>query len=213
MNRILIPICAALLLVGCNSAYFGMMESLGWHKRDLLVDRVKEARDEQQEAKEEFASALDQFMQVMQVEGGELEDQYRQLQQAYERSDEQAQQVREQVESVENVAEALFEEWEDELDQYQSGRLRDASEDQLRQTRQRYEELIEAMHSAEAKMEPVLLAFHDQVLFLKHNLNAQAIASLQTTATQIESDVAQLIEEMEASIRQADQFIAQMGQE
>jgi hypothetical protein len=60
-------------------------------------------------------------------------------------------------------------------------------------------------------MNPVLAAFKDQVLFLKHNLNAQAIASLGSTATQIEGDVARLIKEMEASIGEADDFIKQMG--
>ena len=56
-------------------------------------------------------------------------------------------------------------------------------------------------------MDPVLSAFQDQVLYLKHNLNAQAIVSLQGELVSIETDVAGLIKEMEASIKEADTFI------
>ncbi len=44
------------LLMGCSAAYYGTMEKLGYHKRDLMVSRVESARDAQQDAKEEFES-------------------------------------------------------------------------------------------------------------------------------------------------------------
>jgi hypothetical protein len=112
---------------------------------------------------------------------------------------------------VEDVAEALFDEWEAELDQYTSAPLRRSSARRLQQTRAQYGQLIQAMKRAEAKMAPVLAAFHDQVLFLKHNLNAQAIASLKGNLASIESDIAVLIREMEASIREANRFIDAMN--
>ena len=73
-----------------------------------------------------------------------------------------------------------------------------------------YEQLIRAMKRAEKKMDTVFAAFKNQVLFLKHNLNARATASLQNALTTIESDVAMLVGEMEASIREADTFISAM---
>jgi hypothetical protein len=60
-------------------------------------------------------------------------------------------------------------------------------------------------------MTPVLSAFKDQVLFLKHNLNARAVASLSDTVKGIEGDVGRLIAEMNASIAEANQFIEQMA--
>ncbi len=200
-----------LMLGGCQSAYYGTMEKLGWHKRDILVDRVQDARDEQEQAKQEFADALEQFLAVTQVDGGELEQRYRELSKAYESSADQAQAVRDRIDAVENVAEALFKEWQEELKEYSSKELRRSSETQLRQTRQRYEELIGAMHEAESRMDPVLAALHDQVLFLKHNLNARAIASLQETATNLQQDVARLIEQMQESIDRANKFIDEMN--
>ena len=42
----------------------------------------------------------------------------------------------------------------------------------MRQTRARYDQMIGAMKRAEGKLEPALQPLRDQVLFLKHNLNA-----------------------------------------
>ena len=69
------------------------------------------------------------------------------------------------------------------------------------------------MKRAESKMPPVLAKFKDQVLFLKHNLNAQAIASLKSELGTVESNINLLIKEMEASIKQADAFISSMTKE
>ncbi len=204
-------LCFALLnLTGCQKAYYKTMEKVGYHKRDIMVDRVQEARDSQEEAKDQFASALEEFSSVLNFKGGELEDKYKKLNSEYEESEDKAKDVRKRIESVENVAEALFEEWNEELTQYSSDSMRRNSEKQLKQTKRQYSQLIGAMKRAEKKIEPVLSAFRDQVLFLKHNLNAQAIASLKSELASVESNVAQLIKEMEASIAEADEFIKSM---
>ncbi|UCF95550.1 MAG: DUF2959 domain-containing protein [Desulfobacterales bacterium] len=189
------------------------MEKFGYHKRDLMVDRVQEARDAQEDAKEQFESALEKFTAVLQFDGGQLEDKYDQLKSEYDLSQSKADTVRGRIAAVEDVAEDLFAEWKAELDQYTNTSLRRNSERQLQQTRRQYSQLIGAMKRAEKKIDPVLLALRDQVLFLKHNLNAQAIASLQSELVAVEADVASLIKEMEASIREADTFINQMAKE
>jgi len=212
MNQVrYIPLIAAVMLVGCSSMYYSTLETFGVHKRDVLVDRVEEARDDQEEAKEDFRTALEKFAEVVNVQGGDLEAKYKELNNEYERCERGAQRVSNRIESIEDVAEALFAEWETELTQYTSSDLRAASERQLDDTRDRYRQLIGAMKRAESKMKPVLAAFHDRVLFLKHNLNAQAIASLQGEVVSLEQDVAQLIRDMEASIAEANAFIDSMS--
>jgi Skp family chaperone for outer membrane proteins len=207
-------VCFALVMgIGsCQSAYYGTMEKLGVHKRDILVDRVEEARDAQEEAKDQFKSALDRFSAVLRFDGGELEEKYRQLNEEYEDSLEGAEEVRERIDSVEDVAEALFEEWEKELEQYSRADLRRSSEKKLRETRTHYNRLIRAMRRAEKSMEPPLAAFQDQVLYLKHNLNARAITSLQGELASVKSDIGVLIREMEKSIAEADSFIKGLEQ-
>ncbi len=204
---------AALAVAGCQSAYYKTMEAFGYHKREILVDRVEDARDAQQDAKEQFQSALEKFSAVVDFRGGELEEKYKKLKSELERSESKADAVRKHIRSVEDVAEALFDEWEGELGQYTNENLRRSSEQKLAQTRQRYGQLIGAMQRAEVKIEPVLSAFRDQVLFLKHNLNAQAVASLHDELVSVEAEIASLIKEMEASIAEADAFIQAMAKE
>lgn len=198
------------MLTGCSSAKYGLMETFGYQKRDILVSRVETARDSQEEAKQQFRSALEKFMNVVGTPPSELQTTYEMLRDEHERSVARAKAVNGRVEAVEDVGEALFKEWEAELKQYKSDTLRNQSERELRQTRLRYDQLIAAMKNAESKMQPVLDAFSDQVLFLKHNLNAQAIASLKGTSAALQSDIQQLISDMEKSIAQANTFIEQM---
>jgi len=211
--RLLVVFAATFGLAGCQSIYYGTMEAFGYHKRDLLVERVEDARDAQQQAKEQFQSALEKFSALTDFAGGELESKYSQLSTELQKSESGAATVRKRISDVEDVGEALFEEWESELDRYTNEKLRRSSEQKLVQTRQRYSQLIGAMKRTEAKIGPVLAAFRDQVLFLKHNLNAQAIASLKAELASVEADVSSLIEEMEASIAEADSFIQAMAGE
>ncbi len=198
------------LMTACSTAYYGALEKVGIHKRDVMVDRVTDARNAQEEAKEQFQSAYEQFTSVVDVDGGDLESRYDVLNEAYEESKSKAENVHERITGVESVAKALFKEWESELAEYSSEALRRDSQKKLKQTRTQYNQLIAAMKRAEDKIDPVLAIFHDQVLYLKHNLNARAIASLRGELVSLEKDVSQLLQEMESSIQEADQFITHL---
>ncbi len=200
------------LLAGCQSAYYNTMEKMGRHKRDILVDRVEKARDAQQEAKEQFRSALERFGSVVAYDGGGLEEKYTLLQAEFDRCSERAEAVEDRIEAVEEVADALFAEWKTEIKDYSNPALRAESARSLEETRGRYGRLIAAMRRAEARIEPVLDAFRDQVLFLKHNLNARAVAALQNELVSMETDIGQLIREMEYSIAEAETFLQAMQQ-
>ena len=197
----------ALALGGCSTVYYNTMEKLGFEKRDILVDRVEDARDAQSDAQETFRSSLARFQSVVATPDTELKEKYEEIRDAYEDSVYAADEVRDRIDGVEDVSEALFAEWEEELDLYESASLRRSSEQQLRETRSQYQQLITRMHQAEDRMDPVLQAFEDQVLYLKHNLNAQAIGALENELGRIRSDVDSLIRNMEASIAESEAFI------
>lgn len=196
---------------GCSSTGIAIRESLGTPKREQLVDRVEETREAQEDAKTQFASTLEELQALSGFDGGELEAAYKRLDSQLDRAESRAERVREKIRSVDRVATALFNEWEDELDEYATESLREASARQLDETKQRFGDLLFAMRKAESKMAPVLAAFGDQVLFLKHNLNARAIASLDSTLGELEDEIAVLIRDMEASIAEANAFIDEMG--
>jgi len=214
MSRKLTCIAGTLFLVfglgGCSSAYYKTMESIGIEKRDILVDRVEDARDAQDSASEQFASALEQFRATVNFDGGDLEETYDRLNAEYEKSVAESEDVSERIDEVEDVAEDLFKEWERELEEYSRADLRRNSASLLNDTRKRYKQLMAAMRRAERSMEPVLEAFQDQVLVLKHNLNARAIGALRNELDSIERDTANLIAQMQKAIAEADAFIQSM---
>jgi len=209
MRAILLP-AVALLLVACQSAYYGAAEKVGYHKRDILVDRVEDSRDAQEEAEEQFQSALEQLSLLTNFDGGDLEEMYEELAQKYEDSEAAAANVSERIDGVEHVAGALFAEWEDEIGQYSNRRLKSESQAKLRETRKRYDAMVVALRRSEAKMDPVLVALKDNVLYLKHNLNARAVASLKVEFKSIEDDIEVLIGEMRKAIASSDAFIETM---
>ena len=200
-----------LMLSGCQSAYYSAMEKVGVHKRDILIDRVEETKDSQQESQEEFQSALERLTTLINFDGGELQDAYNQLNDDYESSLAAANEVSSNINKVEDVAEALFDEWNDELEQYKSASLKRESSKKLAATQRQFDQLLRSMRSAESKMEPVLSSLKDNVLYLKHNLNAQAVAAIKGEFTNLKRDIQVLMNDMNKSIADSNKFIEQMN--
>lgn len=209
LKRVLLLI-ASLVLVACESTYYNAMEKVGIHKRDILVDRVEEATESQREAQEQFRDALGQFRSVVSFDGGDLEKLYKRLNDSYEDSRAAAEEIRDRIDAVEAVAEALFEEWDDELSLYSNARLRSDSAAKLRDTQNRYSRLRKSLRRSEKSLAPVLANLQDNVLYLKHNLNASAISAIKGELATIDRDVTSLIATMEAAITESEGFIAQL---
>jgi len=209
---VLIAILWVLFFGGCSTAYYGAMEKVGIHKRDILVDRVEDARDAQSEAQEQFKSALEQFGEVIKIENTDLKKAYEKLNAEYEDSEKAANKVSDRIDKVESVADDLFEEWEEELKLYKSADLRRSSKQKLQNTKTRYREMLASMHRAEKSMTPILRTFRDNVLFLKHNLNAQAIGSLRAEFSTLKGEIDGLMKSMNGGIQTSNKFIADIKQ-
>ncbi|WP_275724442.1 DUF2959 domain-containing protein [Vibrio furnissii] len=199
-------------LTGCQSAYYSAMEKVGVHKRDIMIDRVEAAQDAQKDAQQELTSALDALSAFTQFDGGELESAYERINDQYQHSEDAAADVRERIAAIEDVAEALFDEWQGELKLYTSSKLRRASERKLNTTKASYQTMLKAMKRAEQKMTPVLNTLRDNTLFLKHNLNASAVGSLQGEFATLEQDIRTAITQMNAAIEESNQFLNQLKQ-
>lgn len=211
--RVLPGILAAVLLlgsVGCRSVYYAAWEQFGVEKRDLLKKAVIAARDEQKEASEQFKDAMTRLKEITRFDGGKLEAAYRELKGDAEDAEARAGAVRERIREVEHVSRDLFAEWEKEIGQIGTAKLRAGSEQQLRETRRRYDEMHTALTRAEQSMTPVLAQLKDYSLYLKHSVNAAAIASLKGEAADIQAEIGKLLSDMNASIAKADEFVRQM---
>jgi predicted nucleic acid-binding Zn-ribbon protein len=199
-------------LVGCQTAYYGAMEKIGIDKRDILVDRVEDVRDSQKDSQEEFQTAYQRLVVLTDFDGGDYEDIYNDLNDDYQNSKAAAERVSKKIDNVEEVANDLFDEWEDELDQYTNSKLRRASEDKLNATKRQFSQMLRSMHQAESKMAPVLATLNDNVLYLKHNLNAAAVSAIKGEFASLRTDISGLINEMSEAIKESDDFIATLQQ-
>jgi hypothetical protein len=202
--------CENPLKKAARKVEYSAYEMVGVEKRDLLKKRVDGARDEEKEAGKDFQDALTRLKAVYGFQGGKLEREYDKLNSAYEKASAQSKDVHQSVVKVETVAKDLFDEWEKEIDQMETASLKSKSQQQLESTKRKYSEMHQALKNSEAKMDPVLRKLKDHVLYLKHNLNAQAIASLKGESLHIQGDIEGLIQEMNKSIETADQFIKSM---
>ncbi|GAA5645471.1 MULTISPECIES: DUF2959 domain-containing protein [Vibrio] len=212
MRYLIAIVLSIVTLTGCQTAYYSAMEQVGYHKRDIMVDRVEDAKTSQQEAQQEFSSALESLSALTNFDGGDLEAVYNQINDKYQDSEQAAQDVRNRIAAIEDVSQALFDEWQDELDLYTSAKLRRSSEQKLRDTKSSYNSMIAAMKRAEQKMTPVLNTLRDNTLYLKHNLNASAIGSLQGEFADLEQDIQFAIKQMNAAIAESDKFLKQLNQ-
>ena len=212
MPYLIVIVLSIFTLTGCQSAYYSAMEQVGYHKRDIMVDRVEDAKESQQDAQEEFTSALEALSSLTNFSGGDLEDMYNQINDKYQDSEKAAQNVSDRIAAIEDVSDALFAEWQSELDLYTSDSLRSSSEQKLRDTKSSYQTMLSAMKRAEKKMDPVLNTLRDNTLYLKHNLNASAVGSLQGEFMSLEKDIAYAIKQMNAAIAESDKFLAQLKQ-
>jgi hypothetical protein len=208
LRRWMILCCVGLVSYGCTGLFYASMKRLGKEKRDILVSRISDGKKEQEKAAEQFQSAYEAFQSVTQFHGGDLEEASKKLTKEYEKSRDRANKVHEKIEGIDKVGRDLFREWSLEIDQMGDSRLKLDSKKLLRTAETRHERLIAQMRVSEERMKPVLRAFQDQTLFLKHNLNARAIASLKGQVTQIGDEVQAVIDGIKAANLEADKVIA-----
>ena len=206
----IVLLTAVISLTACETVVYDALEKVGYHKRDILIDRIDAAQASQTEGQEQFKSALEQFKSVINFDGGDLEVTYDLLNDEYEASVDAADEIHDRINSVENVADALFDEWQDELEQYSNASVRRDSERQLKDTRRRYSKVLGAMRRAENAIDPVLASLKDNTLYLKHNLNARAIASLKNELGTVDNDVNALLTAMQQAINESNAFIDEL---
>jgi chromosome segregation ATPase len=206
-----VAVCSTLLvLAGCATVQYSALEKVGIHKRDILVDRVEDARDSQTETREQLVSAYEELSSLIGYEGGELEEKYKRLSKQVERSQESTEELDGHLDDIDRVSEDLFDEWQSELELYSSATLRAEQEKKLALARKQFAMMRKRMQTARDRVDPVMAVLNDNVLFLKHSLNAQALAALRGQASVLEGQVDVLIRDMQIAIEEADAFIKRM---
>ncbi|MEM7433051.1 MAG: DUF2959 family protein [Pseudomonadota bacterium] len=216
MHKLILSLRAVTLLVlvvvigGCASAKYSALEKVGIHKRDILVDDVEDARDAQADTREELVSAYEELSTLIGHDGGELERQYDRLSKQVESAQDATDDLDDHLAAIDQVSNDLFEEWESELELYSSQALRNDQAQKLAESRQQFRQMRDSMQVARNRVDPVMAVLNDNVLYLKHSLNAQAVAALRGEAAKLEANVDALVRDMQVAIDEADSFISKM---
>src|SRR5690606_2082015 len=102
---VLVFLCifSCLTFSACNSMYYNALEKVGIEKRDLMMSRIKNAKESQTEAKETFTDALAQFKSIVSLPDSELNKKYDRLSSILKTSENKAKEVTSRINSVENV--------------------------------------------------------------------------------------------------------------
>jgi hypothetical protein len=200
-----------LLLAGCNAAYYKTMRTLGKEKRDILVQRIKDAKKDQDQTKQQLQTTMESFQALTGFQGGSLEKAYKRLNSDYENANSQAGKLHDKIQSIDQVSNDLFKEWQGEIGAMGNAKLKAQDTVMLRNAKTRQATYMRAMRRTEDQIAPVLKAFQDQVLFLKHNLNSRAIGSLKGTSATLQGNVADLIQSIDASSQEADKLISSLA--
>lgn len=199
--------CAKRIHKAVNDVKYSAYESVGMEKRDLFKREISNVKEDQEDTGEAFKDALTRLKEIYHVDGGDLEKQYTKLKNSLDDAKEESTELKERIRKVDEVANDLFVEWSDEIKEIKTSDLRSKSSKKLSETKKKYKELERQLQRSEKKIEPVLSKLSDQVIYLKHNLNAKAIGGLKEEQADIQADIKSLIEEVNESTRQADAFI------
>lgn len=218
MKKLILISTAFLALTACQTAIdkaaretkYSAYELIGVEKRDLLKKYVKNTKESQEDTQEAFEDALTQLKKTYNFDGGKLEQQYKALNSSYEDANSRASQVHKDIEKVQTVAADLFNEWQKEISEISTPSLKEKSKAQLSATQKRFGQLRDSLKKSESKIQPILVKLKDQVLYLKHNLNAKAIASLKGESVRIEKEISSLVDAMKSSIKESDAFIKEI---
>ncbi len=205
-----IALILLVLSAGCSSVQYSALEKVGIHKRDLLVSNVEDARDSQSETREQLVTAYEELTALIGFDGGELEARYKRLSKEVTQSQDVIDELDGHLEDIDRVSRDLFKEWESELDLYNNASLRADQAKKLNLSRKQFATMRDRMQQARDRVDPVMAVLNDNVLYLKHSLNAQALDALRGQATLLEGQVDALIRDMQAAIDEADAFIANM---
>ncbi len=199
--------------MGCNNSLgYNLQEAMGTPKRQVMVSRVQDTRDSMKDTKKAFASALQQFGSVYKEGGSKLENKYVILKKEYENCNSKASELRRQIANVKSIGQVLFAEWQKELDQFTNEQMRKLSETKMQQTREKYVAMTTGMDRVSARMTPALNSMNDQLLNIKHSLNALITVSLEEELIQLRTHTDSLMAEIDSAVEHCNTFIGSMAE-
>lgn len=210
MKSLFVIMILATAVSSCSTIYYSFWEAFGTEKRELLRDSIKKSNDIQEDTQSELQSALDRIRSEYKFDESELERTYDKLSSDYEAIKRKSESLSNRIDKVEDIANDLFGEWKDEAEEISNSKYKKESLKKREKTMTKFGELLKSMRNVEGSLKPFLVTFNDQVLFLKHNLNAKSLGAFKTEFRSIEKELSTLSQSIKKSSKEAEDFIDEL---
>lgn len=199
-----------IVLSSCSTIYYNFWETLGREKRDLLKSEMLSADSSHTEVKEELEDSLHRIRSEYDFKEGSLEKTYDSLSADYEDISSRSNELSDNIDKSEDIANDLFSEWRKEALSLNKRKYRKDSLTKLKKTKISFNDTLSSMRHVEKNMRKILKQYKDQVTYIKHNLNAKVIGSLQLEMKSISSEMEKLIVQIDRSKSKAKKFISKL---
>jgi len=196
------------LVAGCASTETSYM-ILGGSKapQKPLVQTVVRAENETLEGRQSFKEAFLLFQRLSSPQAIDLDKMQKDFERAMERCSDCAEALDERIDSVREELDELVDDWSSELGSYSSDTLRAKSETMLKDNQARSQRVLQALERLQGRMQPVLAKLRDYALFFHHNLNPRAIATLEDTYRDFDSECRALEAEFDKAQTEIGTFL------
>ena len=177
---------------------------------DKLIDRAGDMVSAMRAARLQIGTTVDDYNTIIDGKAEENRAAYKQLQKSLKKSEKSAAAVGEQAEKMDLAASEYFASWEASLSEFTSDEMRARSEERMKETRQRYDGILQAGREAGDAFRPFVTLLKDQIVFLGHDLNPAAIEDLQDEAEKLNSQAEEVFSKVDETYRSALRYRASL---
>jgi hypothetical protein len=158
-----------------------------------LVERVERVSAELDASKATMLAAIQKLQAVTAPEfQGDAVLAHKELENTLDDSDDQAKALRKSIDKMRAAAEPVFEQWTKDLEAYSNPEMRARSQQRLAAARERYDSVVAAVEPVLVEYETVNQTLHDHLLFLSHDMNPAAVATIQDDVRSVAKQAAGL---------------------
>ena len=198
MKRFFSPRAAAGLLVIAGLPACAFVNDLisgntGPADVDDLVASVERVNSELDASKTKLLGAVQTLQKVTAPDfKGDAVEGHKELVRAIDDSEDQTDDLRKSVERMQAEAEPVFNQWTKDLEGYSNPEMRQRSQARLAAARERYDAVVAAVTPVLVECEAVNQTLGDHALFLKHDMNPAALATIQDDVKKVAKEAADL---------------------
>jgi hypothetical protein len=194
----------AVLAVLALAATAGAQSDEGVKQVERLVKASGNTVKAVADTKLQLVKTLDIYNALMADDAKDRKKLYNSLQKEMENTEKRRATIGEVAATMSAEADTLFKQWTDSAAAIENADLRKKSEERLAATKASYAEIGTVGQKASDLYGPFMKDLQDQVTFLGHDLNAEAVASLKPEAAKINEAASKLIQSIDDTITTAN---------